>query len=211
MAGEVEKTRRGGAAIRLWRSGTPRALNTFSRLAPRPHARNAERLRTTYPGMAPDEIAESLVADASRVSAAVGAVAGFCALAPLPLGAPIAAFGHSTAASALRVRLTAELHEVYGLPNPSPVNAGTTGYVAQWAARDEQQPDLVVRTVPAVAWAVVRTLPRSIRKRLTSPRTLLASTAVAAGLRSGRRTRKYGESLRRDLRKDPSARLDWTD
>ncbi|HET9172352.1 MAG TPA: hypothetical protein VFN97_23195 [Actinospica sp.] len=189
----------------LWRA---RVETTLSRLAPRPHARDLAELRAAHPGLEPPELAERLVVDASRRSAAVGAVAGCCTLAPVPLGAPLAALGHSAAVSALRVRLTAELHEVYGLPNPSPVNAGTTGYLSQWAARDGRA-DLVAQAVPAVGWTFVRLLPRSVRRRLPQRRSLLAGTAIAAGIRSGRQTREFGETLRRDLGADPSARNGW--
>ncbi|HTJ71791.1 MAG TPA: hypothetical protein VL551_29895 [Actinospica sp.] len=195
------------AATGLWRAKLETGL---SRLAPRPHARGLPELRAAYPGLEPDELAEQLVADAARRGAAVGAVAGCCALAPVPLGAPLAALGQSALVSALCTRLTAELHEVFGLPNPSPVNGGTTGYVAQWAAREGKN-DLIARAVPAAGWTLVHVLPRAARRRLPNPRTLLASTAIAAGLRSGRQTRAFGESLRLDLRSDPTARDRWTE
>jgi hypothetical protein len=183
--------------------------NALSRLVPRPHARDLVQLRAAYPGLEPDELAGRLVTDASRSSAAVGAVTGCCALAPAPMSAPLASLGQAAAVSALRVRLTAELYQVYGLPNPSPVNAGTTGYLAQWASRDERT-DLVTQSVPAIGWAVLRMLPRTMRRHLPSPRTLLATTAVAAGIRSGRQTHAFGETLRRDLSADPSARTQWS-
>jgi hypothetical protein len=185
-----------------------RLADSASRMAPRPHARDLAQLRAAYPNLEPDELAARLVKDASRSSAAVGAVTGCCALAPAPLSAPIASFGQSAAVSALRVRLTAELHEVYGLPNPSPVNAGMTGYLVQWATRDKRT-DMLTRSVPALGWALVRVLPRTARKRLPKVRTLLATTAVTAGLRSGRQTRAFGEKVRDDLRADPSARKNW--
>lgn len=191
----------------LWRA---RLETTLSRLAPRPHARELGELRAASPDLQPDQLARLLVREAARRSAAVGAVAGCFTLAPVPMGAPLAALGHSAAVSALRVRLTAELHEVYGLPNPSPVNEGMTGYLSQWAARDGRS-DLVAQAVPAVAWTFVRILPRSVRRRLPHPKSMLAGTAVAAGIRSGRQTRAFGEELRRDLSADPSARDTWVE
>lgn len=188
-----------------------RLRNGLSALVPRTHARSVPQLRAAYPDLSPDELAQRLVADASRDSAVVGTAAACCALAPLPGAAPLAAAGESAAASAVRTRLTAELYTVYGLLDPSPVNKGTTGHLAQWAARDPGGVAASLAALPALAIAVTRTLPGKARSHLHLPRlrTMFAVTAATAGLRSGRATRRYGEALRRDLRKDPTARSQW--
>lgn len=180
-----------------------------SSVLPRTHARSLTQLRGAYPELGPDELARKLVADAARNSAAVGATAACCALVPLPAAGPIATVGESAATSAVRTRLTAELHTVYGLLDPSPVNEGATGHLTQWASRDAGGP-LSLAALPALALATTRTLPRRLRRHMRL-RTAFAVSAVSAGLHSGRETRRYGEALRKDLRGDPTAWSQWPD
>jgi hypothetical protein len=180
----------------------------LSTLLPRTHARSLPQLRAAYPDLPPDELARRLVTEAARNSAAFGAAAACCALAPIPAAAPLVTAGESAAASALRTRLTAELHAVYGLLDPSPVNEGATGHLMQWASRDAGGP-LSLAAVPSLALAATRALPKKLRRRLPRARTLFAATAVTAGLHSGRETRRYGDALRRDLSADPTAWSRW--
>ena len=63
----------------------------------------------------------------------------------------------------------------------------------------------------AAILAAAKALPRRLRRRLPSLRMVLTASAVTAGLRSGRTTRRYGEGLRRDLRADPTAWSQWPD
>lgn len=187
-----------------------RLRNGLSSMVPRTHARSLAQLREAYPDLTPDELAERLVAEAARHSAALGTAAACCALAPVPGAAPLATAGESAAASALRTRLTAELHVAYGLLDQSPVNDGSTGHLAQWASRDGRGITSLA-ALPALALTAARALPKELRRRLRLPslRTLSAASAVSAGLHSGRRTRRYGEALRRDLRADPTAWSRW--
>ena len=188
-----------------------RLRNGLSSFMPRTQPRSLAQLRAAYPALPPDELAQRLVADAARTSAAVGAAAAGLALTPVPAAAALATAAESAAMSALRTRLTAELHAVYGLLlDPSPVNEGATGFLAQWASRD---PGTVaaLAALPGLALAATKALPRKLRRGLPSLRTLLAVSAVSAGLRCGRTTRRYGEALRRDLRADPTAWSQWPD
>jgi hypothetical protein len=187
-----------------------RLKDGLSSLVPRTHARNLTQLRAAHPGLAPDELAQRLVADAARNSAAIGTVAACCAFAPIPAAAPLATAGESAAASALQLRLTAELHTVYGLLDPSPVNEGGTGYLAQWASRGSGGVVTSLEALRALALAVTRSLPKKLLRRMR-PRTLFTASAVIAGLHRGRTTRRYGEALRRDLRADPTAWSSWPD
>ena len=187
-----------------------RFRNGLSALAPRTQARSLEQLRAAYPELPPDELARRLVADAARTSAAVGAAAACCAIMPLPAAAPLATAGETAAMSALRTRLTAELHTAYGLADPSPVNQGATGYFTQWASRDADGV-AALAALPSLALAAARTLPRKMRQKLPNLRTLLTASAVTAALRCGRTTRRYGDALRRDLRADPTAWSQWPD
>jgi hypothetical protein len=191
-----------------------RLRNGLSTLVPRVRARDQEALRLAYPGLAPDELARRLVADASRRSAVIGAMAAGLALTPTIAGAPVAALGQSAVVAAQRIRLAAELHETYGLPDPSPVNDGTTGYLALLANR-EGLPALaptstLISSFAAVGLAAVRALPRGLRKHLPDYRAVLTASAVLAGVRCGRQTHRFGDELRQDLSEDPSARTNWS-
>ena len=181
----------------------------LSSVLPRTRGRNLTQLRETHPDLGPDQLARKLVSEAARNSAAMGTGAACCALAPLPAAAPLATACESAVTSAVRTRLTAELHTVYGLIDPSPVNDGTTGHLAQWASRDSGGA-LSLAALPAVMLATTRTLPRRLRQRMRL-RTVFTVSAVSAGLHSGRDTRRYGEALRRDLRADPTAWSQWPD
>jgi len=187
-----------------------RLKNGLSCLVPRTRARDLAQLRAAYPALPPDEVAQRLVVEATRTSAAVGLTAACCAMAPVPVAAPLATAGESAAMSALRTRLTAELYTVYGLPDPSPVNNGATGYLARWVSRDADGATALA-ALPALALAATKALPRKLRRRLPNLRTVLTASAVTAGLRCGRTTRRYGEALRRDLRADPTAWSQWPD
>lgn len=187
-----------------------RLKNGLSSLVPHTHARSLPQLRAAYPALSPDELAQQLVATAVRSSAAVGAAAACCAFAPIPVAAPLATAGESAATSALRTRLTAELHTVYGLLDPSPVNQGGTGYLAHWASRDAEGVLTSLAALPALVLAATKTLPKQLRRHIRL-RTLFTASAVSAGLHCGRATRRYGDALRRDLRADPTARSRWPD
>lgn len=187
-----------------------RLKNGLSSLVPHTHARSLPQLRAAYPELSPDELAKQLVAAAARNSAAVGTAAACCAFAPLPVAAPLAAAGESAATSALRTRLTAELHTVYGLLDPSPVNKGGTAYLAHWASRDVEGVAAALAALPALVLATTRTLPKKLRLHIRL-RMVFTASAVTAGLRSGRTTRRYGNALRRDLRADPTAWSRWPD
>lgn len=181
----------------------------LSTLVPRVKARDQEALRLAYPGLAPDELARRLVVDTSRRSAVIGAAAACCALTPTVAGAPIAAFGQSVIVASQRIRLAAELHEVYGLPDPSPVNDGATGYLAQLANREGLPGPASTGTIAALGLAAIRTLPRRLRGHLPRYRTVLTASAALAGLRCGRETHRFGDALRQDLSEDPSALTAW--
>lgn len=179
-------------------------------LLPHTHARSLPRLRAAHPGLGPDELARRLVADTARRSAAVGAAAACCACAPVPAAAALAAAGESAATSALRTRLTTELYAAYGLLDPSPVNDGATGQLMLRAARDSRGV-FSLAALPALALTTTKALPKKLRHRLPTLRTLFTASVVSAALRTGRDTRRYGEALRDDLRSDPTAWSRWPD
>jgi hypothetical protein len=149
-----------------------------SSMLPSARGRGLPQLRAAYPGLEPDELGRRLVAAAGNDSAAVGRAAALSSLTPLPMAAPLVMAGESAAVTAARMRLTAELGTVYGFVDPSPVNEGATGHLAQWASRDTTGAQAFA-VLPALILAAMA-LPRKLRQRLRL-RALLTRLRWSAG------------------------------
>src|SRR5689334_14800524 len=90
-----------------------------------PHipVRDLDTLRRHHDGLDGDALAERLVRNASRVTAAIGAAGGGVAavewaVTPSLLSAPVLLAAETVAVVAVEIKLIAELHEVYGRPVP---------------------------------------------------------------------------------------------
>ena len=91
--------------------------------APRVPVRDLALLRQQYPALGPPELAETLIHNASRVTAGMGATAGALVAAeefspPSWLAIPVELVVETLAVAAVEMKLIAELHEVYGRPVP---------------------------------------------------------------------------------------------
>jgi hypothetical protein len=91
--------------------------------APRVPVRDLALLRQQHPTLGPSELAETLIQNASRVTAGMGAAAGALIAAeefspPSWLVIPIELVVETLAIGAVEMKLIAELHEVYGRPVP---------------------------------------------------------------------------------------------
>src|SRR5256885_16961513 len=97
-------------------------------IAPRIPIRTRATLRTHFPGLSDDTIADRLIRNAGRTTAAVGAASGGVAAiewvaTPTLLSAPILLAAETVAVVAVEIKLIRELHELYGQPTtgtPSP-------------------------------------------------------------------------------------------
>ena len=103
-------------------------------LVPRIPVRDLETLRAQFPGLPPEDLAEALIQGASRASAGVGAAAGAAMILPLP-AAPIEIAVETLTLVGIEVKLTAELHEVYGLRAPGTTTDRMQAYLGAWSHR----------------------------------------------------------------------------
>ena len=191
------------AAVRGVRYGAGRLADQVLAVAPRLPVRDQATLRRQYPGQTPDELAETLVAGASRMSATVGAAVGTWAVLPFLPGVPAEMAAETLTVVGIEIKLVAELHEVYGQRVPGSVVDRMTAYTGAWANRRG------VGVTPAgVVLAVGSPLYRRLQRRLAA-RTgqsafslgPLLTGAVASALINRHETRRLGREVSDDLRK----------
>ncbi|MEW1719176.1 hypothetical protein [Streptomyces sp. NPDC093109] len=173
-------------------------------LAPRLPVRDLATLRTQFPGLGPEELADKLVAGAANSSSTVGAGIGAAAMMPVPPAMPAELAAEITAVAAIELKLIAELHEVYGLRPPGPLRERSLGYLMSWT--HERGVDI---TKPssfngALSGPMKRELRHQITKRMvrTLPNLVPFMIGAAVGAMMNRRdTKKVAEHVRKDLRK----------
>jgi len=178
-------------------------------IAPRIPVRTLETLRAQHPGLDPDDLAQTLIAGASKATGAVGAAGGALAAAefaapPTLLTTPVQLAAETLLVAAIEVKLIAELHEVFEVPVAGSTRARMQAYLVAWTERrgvDPFAPGVLRLSLGAAA-------KRSLRKRLLrrAGRNLstlgpMMSGAVAGSLVNHRETRRVGEQVRDDLRR----------
>jgi hypothetical protein len=172
-------------------------------MAPRLPVRDLATLRAHFPNRSPDDLADALIERASRASATVGVAVGAWAVLPFPPAAGVEIATETLAVVGIEIKLTAELHEVYGMRAPGGVIDRMTAYVGAWAQRRG-----VALAPGGLVMAAGSPLARQLQRRLAaragrSVASLgpLLTGAAAGGLINRRETRKLGHMLRDDLRK----------
>ena len=180
-------------------------------LVPRIPVRDLETLRAQFPGLPPEDLAEALIQGASRASAGVGAAAGAAMILPLP-AAPIEIAVETLTLVGIEVKLTAELHEVYGLRAPGTTTDRMQAYLGAWSHRRG-----VAFAPTGVILAVGSPLRRRLQRRLiaragrsaTSLGPLLTGALAGAAL-NRRETRRLGNDVREDLRRRSPYTARWS-
>src|SRR4029077_5201047 len=128
--------RRGmGSARRGMGSGGGRLVAQVVAMAQRLRIRDQAALRAQFPGKSTEEIADALIAGASRASAAVGGAVGAWAALPVLPAYPVEVATETLALIGIEIKLVAELHEAYGTPATGTPVERTTAYIAAWAPR----------------------------------------------------------------------------
>jgi len=192
-----------GAARRGAGSGTSWLAAQVMAMAPRLRVRDHAALRQQFPGQSAEEIADALIAGASRASAAAGGAVGVWAALPVLPAYPADLVAETLMLVGVEIKLIAELHEVYGTPAPGNFAERMSAYVAAWAHRRG------VFMIPGgLVLATGSPLARQLRRRLAaragrsafSLGPLLTGAAAGAFLNS-RETRRIGQDVRRDLRR----------
>ncbi|MFI7437073.1 hypothetical protein [Micromonospora haikouensis] len=177
-------------------------------VAPHVPIRDLATLRRHFPGLADEALADRVVRNAARTTAAIGAAGGGVAavewaVTPTLLSAPVLLAAETVAVVAVELKLIGELHEVYGAPLPAGGTQRTVAVVQSWASQRGINPMLPGVGVGAVLGTAARkelrdTLLKRFGRNLTTLGPFLTGAAVASYL-NRRATRSLGEQLRKDL------------
>ena len=180
-------------------------------IAPRLPVRDLATLRSQFPGKSRDELADSLIRGAARMSASVGAAVGTWAVLPFLPGIPAEMAAETLTVVGIEIKLVAELHEVYGLRASGGVVERMTGYTAAWANRRG-----VGLTPAGVVLAVGSPLRRRLQRRLASKAGQsaislgpLLTGAAASALINSHETKRLGREVRDDLRRRSPSTGQW--
>ncbi|AXE80689.1 hypothetical protein [Streptomyces atratus] len=177
--------------------------------APRIPVRDLATLRKQFPGLGPEELADKLIAGASKATATVGAGIGAAAMMPVPPAMLAELAAEITGVAAIEMKLVAELHEVYGLRPPGGLTHRSTAYLTSWTEErgiDVTQPATINA---ALGGQMRRELRQQVTKRMVRdlPNLFPFMVGAAVGAMMNRRdTRKLAERVRKDLRK---RRIPW--
>ncbi|WP_030206126.1 hypothetical protein [Streptomyces sp. NRRL S-87] len=193
--------RKGGAAVR---AALDYLADRIIEIAPRVPVRDLATLRAQFPGLGPDQLADKLIAGATRATSTVGAGVGAAAMLPTPPAMPIELAAEITGVAAIELKLVAELHEVYGLRPPGGPMARSMSYVASWSQERGIDVTKPVTVNAAMGGQLKRELRQQITKRLVRnlPNLIPFMIGAAVGAVMNRRdTRKLAEKVRGDLRR----------
>lgn len=175
-----------------------------------------------HPGCDTEQIADSLVAAASRVSGAIGGAAGGLAAAqwlatPSLIAIPVELAAETLLVAAVELKLVAELHEIYDARPPGEVGERATAYLGSWTAQrglrgDPETAGLSSRLAAAGTVALRKRITGRLARNVGSFLPFLAGAVIGAGNNSSG-TRKLSRRLRADLAVGPqlipSQRVDW--
>jgi hypothetical protein len=185
--------------------------DAVSDVAPRLPIRDYPTLRRHFPDLSDDALAERLIRNAARTTAAIGAASGGVAsiewvATPTLLSAPILLAAETVAVVAIEIKLIGELHEVYGAPVAGSRSERAMALVTAWAQRRGINPMLPGMGVAAMLGTAARKelrdrLLRRFGRNLTTYGPMLTGAAVASFL-NRRATIALGQQIRKDLAGD---------
>jgi hypothetical protein len=172
--------------------------------APRVPVRDLATLRRQFPGLAPEQLADKLVAGAANATSTVGAGVGAAAMLPVPPAMPAELATEVVSVAAIELKLIAELHEVYGMRPPGTLKERSTAYLTSWT--EERGIDVTKPSTINSAFGchLRRQLRQQIMKRMVRnlPNLMPFMVGAAVGAVMNRRdTRKLADRIRADLRK----------
>ena len=182
----------------------------IAEVAPHLPIRDLETLRAHYDGLDGEQLAERLVRNASRVTAAIGAAGGGVAAVewvatPTLLSAPVLLAAETVAVVAVEIKLIGELHEVYRRPVPGTGAQRAVELVQAWAHQRGVNPLTPGLGIAAALGVAARKdlrdqLLKRLGRNLTTLGPLLTGAAVA-GFLNRRATQSLGAKIRKDLGK----------
>lgn len=178
-------------------------------MGPRLKVRDTKTLRAQFPDKTDDEIAEQLIGNAARAAAAVGGATGMWAALPTLPTFPAEIAAETLAVTGIEIKLVAELHEVYGVGVTGTATERGRAYIASWAHRRGvyMVPGglLLVGGSP-LAGQVRRRLAARVRRSTFSLGPLFTG-AVAGAMINSRETKKLGDQILDDLRRQRLTQL----
>ncbi|MBD0744570.1 hypothetical protein BG418_23265 [Streptomyces sp. CBMA152] len=192
--------RKSGASAK---AGLGHLADRVIEIAPRIPVRDLTTLRTQFPGLGPEEIADKLIAGAANATSAVGAGIGAAAMLPVPPAMPAELAAEVTGVAAIELKLIAELHEVYGMRPPGNLTQRSTAYLTSWTEERGVQVTKPSTVNAALGVQMKRELRQQITKRMVRnlPNLTPFMVGAAVGAVMNRRdTKKVAARVRADLR-----------
>lgn len=187
-----------------------RLVDIVVEIAPHIPVRDRATLRAHHGDLSDEQIAASLIATATRLTGAVGAAGGALstmemAAPPTLLAAPVQIAAETLAVVAIEVKLVAELHELFGVGAVGTPAVRGAAYLGAWVRRRGLDP---LSPKPGLGGIVSGTARRQLRDRLirragrnvTTVMPFLAGAVAGAALNQ-RETRKLGDKMLADLRR----------
>lgn len=177
--------------------------------APHIPVRDLPTLSAHHGGLTGEPLADALVRSAQRTTAGIGAAGGAVAAAqwaamPVLIAVPLEVVVETLAVAAVEVKLTAELHAVYGVPVEGTGTQRAMAFAGAWANRRGIDP-MRPWTIPNVLGIAGR---QQVAKRmmLRFARNLGTVIPFLIGAVVGARvnhteTHRLGQTLRADLRR----------
>lgn len=176
--------------------------------APRVPVRDLQTLRTQFPGLGTEELADKLVAGATKGAATVGAGVGAAAMLPVPPAMPAELAAEIVGVAGVELKLIAELHEVYGRRAPGNARERALAYLSAWTGERGIELARPSTVNAAMGGQLRRRLRQQIMKRtlrnLPNLTPFLIGAAVGAYL-NRRDTAKLAARVRADLRRGTGA------
>jgi hypothetical protein len=187
-----------------------RLVDVVIDVAPHVPIRDRATLRAHHVGLDGDELAQALIATATRVTSAIGAAGGLLstvemAAPPMLLTAPVQVAAETLAVVAVELKLIAELHEVYGRSPVGTPAVRAAAYLGAWARRRGIDPFTGgAGLTGAISGAARRELRQRLIRRagrnVTTVIPFLAGAVAGAALNQ-RETRRLGERIAADLKR----------
>lgn len=173
-------------------------------MAPRVRVRDEATLLSQFPGLSTEDLADALITGASRASAAVGGAVGAWAVLPVLPAFPAELVTETLALVGIELKLIAELHEVYGMRAPGSAIDRATAYVGAWAHRRGVLAAGPGGLILMAGSPLARRLQRRLAARLGRSAFALGplfTGAMAGAVLNSRETRRLGQEVRADLRR----------
>ncbi|MBQ0992586.1 hypothetical protein PSH03_005093 [Micromonospora sp. PSH03] len=190
-------------------------VDAVAEIAPHVPVRDLDTLRQHFPGLDDAALADRLIRNASRTTAAIGAAGGGVAavewtVAPTLLSAPVLLAAETVAVVAVELKLVGELHEIHGVALPAAGSQRAVALVHSWATQRGVNPMVPGVGVGAVLGTAARKelrdmLLRRFGRNLTTLGPFLTGAAVASFL-NRRATQQMADQLQVDLRRRGIAR-----